>query len=127
MAPAQCSLPLRARPRCRKPTSGRLPPAQELFQLIFRELFDAAYGMFVLHEGARTLWPRASDIDMSTEFQLVGTMLALAVYNGHTLGVAFPMALWRCRLRALFNATACAGAHEQERNTCKTDVQRVLV
>ena len=41
----------------------------------------------------------ASDIDMSTEFQLVGSMLALAVYNGHTLDVAFPMVLWRCGLQ----------------------------
>ena len=54
--------------------------------------------MFVLAEGARAFWPRASDINMSTEFQLVGTMLALAVYNGHTLDVAFPMVLWRCGL-----------------------------
>lgn len=83
-------------------------PAQEFFQLIFRELFDAAYGMFVLAEGTRTFWPRASDIDMSTEFQLVGTMLALAVYNGHTLDVAFPMVLWRCGLRAR-KASACIG------------------
>ena len=81
-------------------TSRALLRAQEFFQLIFRELFDAAYGMFVLGEGARAFWPRASDIDMSTEFQLVGTMLALAVYNGHTLDVAFPMVLWRCGLRA---------------------------
>ena len=69
---------------------------QEFFQLIFRDLFDAGYGMFVLDNDTRTYWLRASDIDMRTEFQLVGTMLALAVYNAHTLDVAFPMALWRC-------------------------------
>ncbi len=70
--------------------------SQEFFQLIFRDLFDAGYGMFVLDSDTRTYWLRASDIDMRTEFQLVGTMLALAVYNAHTLDVAFPMALWRC-------------------------------
>ena len=75
--------------------------SQEFFQLIFRDLFDAGYGMFVLDGDTRTYWLRASDIDMRTEFQLVGTMLALAVYNAHTLDVAFPMALWRCAPGAL--------------------------
>lgn len=51
--------------------------------------------MFVLGEATRTYWLRASEIEMGTEFQLVGTMLALAVYNAHTLDVAFPMPLWR--------------------------------
>lgn len=96
----QCSLPLHARSRLTEYPNQGLLPAQEFFQLVFRELFDAAYGMFVLREGARAFWPRASDIDMSTEFQLVGTMLALAVYNGHTLDVAFPMVLWRYGLCA---------------------------
>lgn len=87
---------------------------QEFFQLVFRDLFDASYGMFVgVDAASRAHWPRASDIDMRTEFQLVGTMLGLAVYNGHTLGVALPPALWRKLLRAPVGLADLAGVQPE--------------
>ena len=68
---------------------------QEFFQLLMRDMFDADYGMFKLDEETRMYWFRASNIDMSMEFELVGTMIGLAIYNSHLLEFSFPMLTYR--------------------------------
>lgn len=70
--------------------------AQEFFQLLMRELFDPQYGMFVLEDNTRTYYFRASGLELHMEFELVGLLLALAIYNGHTLEVAFPRVVYKC-------------------------------
>ena len=40
---------------------------QELFQLLMRQLFDPAYGMFVAHESTRLYWFRPSSMDLHME------------------------------------------------------------
>ena len=68
---------------------------QEFFQLLMRDMFDADYGMFKLDEETGMYWFRASNIDMSMEFELVGTMIGLAIYNSHLLEFSFPMLTYR--------------------------------
>ena len=68
---------------------------QEFFQLLMRDLFDTDYGMFKLDEETRMYWFRASNIDMTMEFELVGTMIGLAIYNSHLLEFSFPMLTYR--------------------------------
>lgn len=75
---------------------NRLPCAlQEFFQLLMRDMFDTDYGMFKLDEETRMYWFRASKIDMTMEFELVGTMIGLAIYNSHLLEFSFPMLTYR--------------------------------
>jgi ubiquitin-protein ligase E3 A len=69
--------------------------AQEFFQLLMRELFDPNFGMFTLEEGTRTYWFRPSSLDLHMEFELVGLLLALAIYNNHNLEVSFPMVVYK--------------------------------
>ena len=73
----------------------RLPLLQEFFQLLMRDMFDTDYGMFKLDEETRMYWFRASKIDMTMEFELVGTMIGLAIYNSHLLEFSFPMLTYR--------------------------------
>ena len=68
---------------------------QEFFQLLMRELFDPNFGMFTLEEGTRTYWFRPSSLDLHMEFELVGLLLALAIYNNHNLEVSFPMVVYK--------------------------------
>lgn len=68
---------------------------KEFFQLLMRDMFDADYGMFKLDEETRVYWFRASKIDMTMEFELVGTMIGLAIYNSHLLEFSFPMLTYR--------------------------------
>ncbi len=58
-------------------------------------MFDPNYGMFVMHETTRQYWFRSSRINMDMEFQLVGILLGLAIYNNHILQVSFPVLVYR--------------------------------
>ncbi len=69
---------------------------QEFFQLLMRELFDTNFGMFRMDPELRTFWFRASSLDLAMEFELVGLLLALAIYNNHILEVSFPMVVYKC-------------------------------
>ena len=41
-------------------------------------------------------WFRPSSVDLHMEFELVGTLLGLAIYNTHVLALSFPMLTYRC-------------------------------
>ena len=68
---------------------------QEFFQLLMRDMFDPDYGMFTLDEETRMYWFRPSKLDMHMEFELVGIMIGLAIYNSHLLEFSFPMLTYR--------------------------------
>eukprot|EP00195_Chlamydomonas_chlamydogama_P006855 CAMPEP_0202911740 /NCGR_PEP_ID=MMETSP1392-20130828/55763_1 /ASSEMBLY_ACC=CAM_ASM_000868 /TAXON_ID=225041 /ORGANISM="Chlamydomonas chlamydogama, Strain SAG 11-48b" /LENGTH=556 /DNA_ID=CAMNT_0049602365 /DNA_START=33 /DNA_END=1703 /DNA_ORIENTATION=- len=68
---------------------------KEFFQLLVRELFNPDYGMFTYDERTRLNWFRASHLDMDTEFELVGILIGLAIYNSHILEFSFPMVLYK--------------------------------
>lgn len=57
-----------------------------------RELFNPDYGMFTYDETTRLNWFRPSDLDMDLEFELVGILIGLAIYNSHILEFQFPQA-----------------------------------
>ncbi|KAL6756665.1 hypothetical protein V8C86DRAFT_2644732 [Haematococcus lacustris] len=68
---------------------------KEFFQLLVRELFNSDYGMFVYDETSRLHWFRASHMDSDTEFELVGILIGLAIYNAHILEFSFPLVLYK--------------------------------
>jgi ubiquitin-protein ligase E3 A len=69
---------------------------KEFFQLLMKQLLDPDFGMFYQTE-SRDLWfqPRAKCQVGGDEFQLIGTIIGLAVYNNVILDVSFPQALYR--------------------------------
>ena len=60
-----------------------------------RQLFDPNFGMFQRTEGG-VYWFRASSLELSMEFELVGTLLGLAIFNHHILDIAFPTLVYQC-------------------------------
>ncbi|OIW24887.1 hypothetical protein CONLIGDRAFT_622323 [Coniochaeta ligniaria NRRL 30616] len=68
---------------------------QEFFRLAFAEALDPAYGAFAVDDRTRMTWFRASSPEELWKFELVGLLVSLAVYNGLTLPVTFPKALYR--------------------------------
>ncbi|XP_030851223.1 probable E3 ubiquitin-protein ligase HERC4 isoform X2 [Strongylocentrotus purpuratus] len=70
---------------------------KEFFQLISEAVFNPSYGMFVSSSENRTIWINGSEgsTDSDDEFELVGTLLGLAIYNGIILDVNFPMAIYK--------------------------------
>lgn len=67
---------------------------KEFFQLIVREIFNPDFGMFVLDRETRTYWfsPLSQEF---REFELIGTILGLAIYNGVILDVHFPRVVYK--------------------------------
>lgn len=72
---------------------------KEFFQLLVRRLFDPRFGMFVLDAASNSFWFSHASEDMA-EFELVGTLLGLAVYNGVVLDLRLPPAAYKKLMQA---------------------------
>ncbi|GMF56685.1 unnamed protein product [Phytophthora fragariaefolia] len=68
---------------------------KEFFQILIRQLLDPAYGMFTYEEEMRTLWFNSDSLEATMEFELIGTLLALAIYNAVILDVSFPHIVYK--------------------------------
>jgi len=67
---------------------------KEFFQLLISELFDPKFGMFVYEEEMQRFWFNKDSMD-TIEFELIGTLLGLAIYNGIILDVHFPSVVYK--------------------------------
>lgn len=67
---------------------------KEFFQLIVREIFDAKYGMFHHNPQNQTYYFNSSSFDFP-EFELIGKILGLAIYNSIILDIHFPFVVWK--------------------------------
>lgn len=68
---------------------------KEFFQLLVKQLFNADYGMFAYKEESHTYWFNMASPACDLEFQLVGILLGLAIYNGVILDIRFPKFLYK--------------------------------
>ncbi|KAI0537407.1 hypothetical protein GGR58DRAFT_502241 [Xylaria digitata] len=67
---------------------------QEFFRLAIAEALDPAYGAFTIDDRTRMAWFQPGSLQPEWKFELIGLLLSLAVYNGLTLPVTFPKALY---------------------------------
>ncbi|KAJ3095979.1 hypothetical protein HDU97_006328 [Phlyctochytrium planicorne] len=68
---------------------------KEFFQVLVAMLLDPAYGMFTYEEETRYVWINGASLESEKKFELVGTVIGLALYNGVILGVNFPRLLYK--------------------------------
>ena len=68
---------------------------KEFFQLIVKELFDPEYSMFKYYENQRLFWFNPDTIESNLNFELIGMILGMAIYNAIILDVHFPMATYK--------------------------------
>uniref|UniRef100_M4BWH8 HECT-type E3 ubiquitin transferase n=1 Tax=Hyaloperonospora arabidopsidis (strain Emoy2) TaxID=559515 RepID=M4BWH8_HYAAE len=68
---------------------------KEFFQILIRQLLDPAYGMFTYDEETRMLWFNSDSLEATMEFELIGTLLGLAIYNAVILDVNFPHIVYK--------------------------------
>ncbi|KAL8900837.1 MAG: hypothetical protein Q9207_005493 [Kuettlingeria erythrocarpa] len=73
---------------------------QEFFRLAVAEVMNPDYGMFTVDEQSGMSWFRPCSLEPLYKFELVGLLFGLAIYNGLTLPVNFPLALYQ-KLRGL--------------------------
>lgn len=67
---------------------------KEWFQLLVKEIFDPKYGMFHYDATTRAYWFRR-DSDERLYFNLMGTLLGMAIYNGIILDLHFPSVVYK--------------------------------
>lgn len=68
---------------------------QEFFRMAIAECFDPDYGAFTVDDRTRMAWFVPGSIVEEWKFELIGLLMSLAIYNGLTLPVTFPKALYR--------------------------------
>eukprot|EP00463_Aulacantha_scolymantha_P001924 TRINITY_DN2561_c0_g1_i1.p1 TRINITY_DN2561_c0_g1~~TRINITY_DN2561_c0_g1_i1.p1 ORF type:complete len:217 (-),score=16.81 TRINITY_DN2561_c0_g1_i1:36-686(-) len=68
---------------------------KEFFQLIIEQLFDPKFGMFKYMEETRMYWFCEHSLESTQEFELIGIILGLAIYNSVLLGVRFPYIVYK--------------------------------
>lgn len=68
---------------------------KEFFQLLMQQLFAQDYAMFQTAPSGRVLWINRSNVWSDEEYRLVGTLLALAVYNDVLLDVHLPSVFYK--------------------------------
>lgn len=68
---------------------------QEFFRLAVAECLNPDYGAFSVDERTRMAWFVPGSIVPAWKFEILGLLISLAVYNGLTLPITFPKALYR--------------------------------
>lgn len=68
---------------------------QEFFRLAIAECLEPSYGAFTIDERTRMAWFTPGSLTEDWKYELVGLLVSLAVYNGLTLPITFPKALYR--------------------------------
>lgn len=70
---------------------------KEWFLLLIREIFHAEYGMFVYYSHSRCYWFSTGQTDHTNlrEYNLIGVLMGLAVYNSIILDLSFPGICYR--------------------------------
>ncbi|GAM17800.1 hypothetical protein SAMD00019534_009750, partial [Acytostelium subglobosum LB1] len=67
---------------------------KEFFQIVVRKIFDTEFGMFIYNDKLRTWWFNPNSLD-KLEFELIGIILGLALYNNIILDVHFPLVVYK--------------------------------
>ncbi|GIJ99122.1 hypothetical protein Aspvir_001248 [Aspergillus viridinutans] len=68
---------------------------QEFFRVLMAEALDPSYGMFTMDTRTRISWFQPCSLEPLYKFELLGLLMSLAIYNGLTLPVNFPVAFYR--------------------------------
>ncbi|KAL8970225.1 MAG: hypothetical protein Q9183_001620 [Haloplaca sp. 2 TL-2023] len=69
---------------------------QEFFRLVIAEAFHSDYGLFItIDEQTQMTWFRPCSPEPLWRYELLGLMFSLAIHNGITLPVNFPLAFYQ--------------------------------
>ncbi|KAF2020863.1 HECT-domain-containing protein [Aaosphaeria arxii CBS 175.79] len=66
----------------------------EFFRVVLGEAFKPDNGMFEIDPQTRMTWFQPASLEPDWKFEMLGLLFSLALYNGVTLPVTFPIALY---------------------------------
>jgi hypothetical protein len=56
-----------------------------------RQLLDPSYGMFKYFEESRLLWFNSDSLESTQEFELIGLLIGVAIYNSIIIDLRMPL------------------------------------
>ena len=62
---------------------------------MMKSLLDPSFGMFKYFEDTRLLWFSSDCLEQPSEYELVGVLTGIAIYNGVILDLCMPSALYK--------------------------------
>ena len=68
---------------------------KEFFQLLIRTLFDPNFAMFNYNEKQRLYWFNGHSMEPNVNFELIGILMGLAIYNNIILDLPLPMIAYK--------------------------------
>ncbi|KAI9762429.1 MAG: hypothetical protein M4579_000405 [Chaenotheca gracillima] len=68
---------------------------QEFFRMAIAEALNPDYGVFTTDSRTHISWFQPCSLEPIYKFELLGLLVSLAIYNGTTLPLNFPLALYR--------------------------------
>jgi ubiquitin-protein ligase E3 A len=68
---------------------------KEFFQVLISDIIDPNFGMFIYDPETRFTWFNPATLEPSSQFELVGMIVGLALYNGVMLRILFPPMLYK--------------------------------
>ena len=71
---------------------------KEYFQCVMKEIFDPKYMMFNHNEDTMLYWFNGQTFEPNINFELVGTLMGIAIYNNTFIDLPFPHACFKLLL-----------------------------
>jgi len=68
---------------------------KEFFQIVTRELLDPSFGMFKIFEESRFLWFNSDSFESNNEYELIGKLLGVAIYNSVIIDLKMPSLIYK--------------------------------
>ena len=68
---------------------------KEYYQLMTSQLLHPDYGMFKYYPESRLLWFNSDSFESDREFELIGKLLGIAIYNSIIIDLRMPSALYK--------------------------------
>lgn len=68
---------------------------KEYYQLLTKQLLDPSYGMFTYQEESKFLWFNPHGFENDQEFELIGLMIGIAIYNSIILELKLPLVTYK--------------------------------
>jgi ubiquitin-protein ligase E3 A len=76
---------------------------KEFFQILISEILDPNFGMFDYDSETRYSWFNPASLESKSQFELVGMIMGLALYNGVMLRILFPPLFYKKLLKEEIN------------------------
>ena len=68
---------------------------KEYYLLMMKELLNPSYGMFRYFEESRLLWFSSDCLEQPSEYEMIGVLVGVAIYNSIIVDLQMPTALYK--------------------------------